>query len=349
MPLAAMQPVAGRPVVKYALPARARLRPGVAPPAQPASDRLVPAPEPREAPLGRRPRRTAPRPTRRRRAPRPAGAPRPSLRRPRRGRRRGAATCSRRSRRRVAAARTARSRSDGTRAGGRVGIDADGVVAALAECRDEAARRPAAELEHRRRRRREPRVDERPQRGRPALAVHAGDPIRVWYNRRRESDAHNHRRRRARGRRDRQRRRRRRAAAARRDRVRADASRSQRDGDALRRLLLREPRGSVAAHANLIVPSARDDCDAGFIIMEPTEYPPMSGSNTICIATVLLETGMLPMHEPETIVRLEAPGRRRRGCARSAATGAASRSSSRTCPASPSGSTPRSRSRAWAR
>ena len=81
-----------------------------------------------------------------------------------------------------------------------------------------------------------------------------------------------------------------------------------RDGDALRRLLLREPRGSVAVHANLIVPSTRDDCDAGFIIMEPTEYPPMSGSNTICTTTVLLETGMLPMHEPETTVRLEAPG-----------------------------------------
>ena len=82
----------------------------------------------------------------------------------------------------------------------------------------------------------------------------------------------------------------------------------QRDGDALRRLLLREPRGSVAAHVNLIVPATREDCDAGFIIMEPTEYPPMSGSNTICTTTVLLETGMLPMHEPETVVRLEAPG-----------------------------------------
>jgi proline racemase len=81
-----------------------------------------------------------------------------------------------------------------------------------------------------------------------------------------------------------------------------------RDGDALRRLLLREPRGSVAAHCNLIVPATRDDCDAGFIIMEPTEYPPMSGSNTICTTTVLLETGMLPMREPETVVRLEAPG-----------------------------------------
>ena len=56
------------------------------------------------------------------------------------------------------------------------------------------------------------------------------------------------------------------------------------------------------------MPATRDDCDAGFIIMEPTEYPPMSGSNTICTTTVLLETGMVPMREPETIVRLEAPG-----------------------------------------
>ena len=57
-----------------------------------------------------------------------------------------------------------------------------------------------------------------------------------------------------------------------------------------------------------MVPATRDDCDAGFIIMEPTEYPAMSGSNTICTATVLLETGMIEMREPETVVRLEAPG-----------------------------------------
>jgi trans-L-3-hydroxyproline dehydratase len=79
-------------------------------------------------------------------------------------------------------------------------------------------------------------------------------------------------------------------------------------GDDLRHLLLREPRGSVACHANLIVPATRPDCDAGFIIMEPTEYPAMSGSNTICTATVLLETGMVEMREPETLLRLEAPG-----------------------------------------
>ena len=77
--------------------------------------------------------------------------------------------------------------------------------------------------------------------------------------------------------------------------------------DSPRRLLLREPRGSVAQHANLVVPLTREDCDAGFIIMEPTEYPAMSGSNTICVATVLLETGMVEMREPETTLRLEAP------------------------------------------
>jgi len=77
--------------------------------------------------------------------------------------------------------------------------------------------------------------------------------------------------------------------------------------DSLRRLLLREPRGSVAQHANLVVPPTREDSDAGYIIMEPTEYPAMSGSNTICVATVLLETGMVEMREPETTLRLEAP------------------------------------------
>ncbi len=77
--------------------------------------------------------------------------------------------------------------------------------------------------------------------------------------------------------------------------------------DRLRRFLLREPRGSVATHANLVVPSALPDCACGYVIMEPTEYPPMSGSNTICVATVLLETGMVEMREPETVVRLEAP------------------------------------------
>jgi proline racemase len=81
-----------------------------------------------------------------------------------------------------------------------------------------------------------------------------------------------------------------------------------REDDSLRRLLLHEPRGSVAVHSNVIVPTNREDCAFGYVIMEPTEYPAMSGSNTICVATVLLETGMVPMTEPLSTLRLEAPG-----------------------------------------
>lgn len=81
----------------------------------------------------------------------------------------------------------------------------------------------------------------------------------------------------------------------------------EREHDHVRRMLICEPRGSVARHVNLIVPAIRPDCAAGAIIMEPTEYPPMSGSNTICVATVLLETGMVPMVEPVTRFRLDMP------------------------------------------
>ena len=77
--------------------------------------------------------------------------------------------------------------------------------------------------------------------------------------------------------------------------------------DAIRRLLLSEPRGSICRHVNLITPSLRDDCAAGVIIMEPTEYPPMSGSNLMCTVTVLLETGMVAMREPQTVVMIDTP------------------------------------------
>jgi proline racemase len=78
-------------------------------------------------------------------------------------------------------------------------------------------------------------------------------------------------------------------------------------GDDLRRLMLREPRGYPALCCNVILPPTRPEADAGFVIMEQTEYPGMSGTNTICVATVLLETGMLPMVEPVTEITLEAP------------------------------------------
>ncbi|RME83780.1 MAG: hypothetical protein D6775_07220 [Caldilineae bacterium] len=78
-------------------------------------------------------------------------------------------------------------------------------------------------------------------------------------------------------------------------------------GDDLRKRMLHEPRGYPAMCCNVIMPPTHPDADAGFIIMEPVEYPPMSGTNTICVVTVLLETGMLPMQEPVTELTLEAP------------------------------------------
>jgi proline racemase len=77
--------------------------------------------------------------------------------------------------------------------------------------------------------------------------------------------------------------------------------------DGLRRLMLREPRGYPAANCNVLLPPTRPEADAGFVIMEQTEYPPMSGTNTICVTTVLLETGIVPAVEPVTELVLETP------------------------------------------
>ena len=76
----------------------------------------------------------------------------------------------------------------------------------------------------------------------------------------------------------------------------------------LRNFMLNEPRGGVFRHVNLLVPPKHPDADAAWIIMEPEDTPPMSGSNSICVSTVLLDAGLVPMQEPETHMVLEAPG-----------------------------------------
>lgn len=76
----------------------------------------------------------------------------------------------------------------------------------------------------------------------------------------------------------------------------------------LRNFLLNEPRGGVFRHVNLLVPPKDPQADAAFIIMEPEDTPPMSGSNSICVATVLLDSGIIEMQEPVTHMVLEAPG-----------------------------------------
>ncbi|CVK20846.1 proline racemase family protein [Sporomusa sphaeroides] len=81
----------------------------------------------------------------------------------------------------------------------------------------------------------------------------------------------------------------------------------EKNDDQVRLLMLREPRGYPPLCCNLIVPPKHPDAAAGYIIMEQVEYPVMSGGNTISVATVLLETGMIPMQEPVTEFQLEAP------------------------------------------
>ncbi|SED28554.1 proline racemase family protein [Rhodobacter sp. 24-YEA-8] len=80
------------------------------------------------------------------------------------------------------------------------------------------------------------------------------------------------------------------------------------EDETLRNFVLNEPRGGVFRHVNLLVPPKDPRADAAFIIMEPEDTPPMSGSNSICVSTVLLDGGIIPMVEPETRMVLEAPG-----------------------------------------
>jgi proline racemase len=75
--------------------------------------------------------------------------------------------------------------------------------------------------------------------------------------------------------------------------------------DGIRRLLLNEPRGRVSMSTNLILPPCNPKADVGLIIMESEEYVPISGSNTICTVTALLETGMVKMIEPVTKISLD--------------------------------------------
>ena len=68
----------------------------------------------------------------------------------------------------------------------------------------------------------------------------------------------------------------------------------------LRNFMLNEPRGGVFRHVNLLVPPVHPEAQMGWIIMEPEDTPPMSGSNSICVSTVLLDSGIIPMTEPVT-------------------------------------------------
>ncbi|AXB42325.1 proline racemase family protein [Amycolatopsis albispora] len=77
--------------------------------------------------------------------------------------------------------------------------------------------------------------------------------------------------------------------------------------DDLRRFLVDEPRGHPAMSGAILQPPARPDADWGVLYVEVSGVLPMCGHGTIGVATVLVETGMVPVTEPETVVRLDTP------------------------------------------
>jgi proline racemase len=77
--------------------------------------------------------------------------------------------------------------------------------------------------------------------------------------------------------------------------------------DELRLLLMREPRGHGAMSGAILQPPLRDDADWGVLFIEVSGLLPMCGHGTIGVATVLVETGMVEVTEPETVIRLDVP------------------------------------------
>jgi proline racemase len=77
--------------------------------------------------------------------------------------------------------------------------------------------------------------------------------------------------------------------------------------DHLRTLLMCEPRGHAAMSGAILQPPTRPDADHGVVFIEVSGALPMCGHGTIGVATVLVETGMVPVVEPVTTVRLDVP------------------------------------------
>ena len=87
------------------------------------------------------------------------------------------------------------------------------------------------------------------------------------------------------------------------DRMRYLAS----ERDDLRTLLMYEPRGHAAMSGAILQPPARPDADVGVVFIEVSGCLPMCGHGTIGTATVLVETGMVAVTEPVTLIRLDTP------------------------------------------
>lgn len=75
--------------------------------------------------------------------------------------------------------------------------------------------------------------------------------------------------------------------------------------DSLRRWLCSEPRSGPAGSFCLLVPACDPAADVGLLILQPDQAHAMSGSNAMCAATALLETGMMAMMEPISVITFD--------------------------------------------
>jgi proline racemase len=77
--------------------------------------------------------------------------------------------------------------------------------------------------------------------------------------------------------------------------------------DHLRTVLMWEPRGHADMYGCIVTPPARAEADIGVLFMHNEGYSTMCGHGIIGIVKVALETGLVPLASPETVVRIDAP------------------------------------------
>ncbi len=81
----------------------------------------------------------------------------------------------------------------------------------------------------------------------------------------------------------------------------------KRNCDAWRQALMLEPRGHADMYGALIVEPDSDDAHFGVLFMHNEGYSTGCGHAVIALATVAVETGLVPMTEPETLVKMDTP------------------------------------------
>ena len=77
--------------------------------------------------------------------------------------------------------------------------------------------------------------------------------------------------------------------------------------DSILKFCLHEPRGKSQMTVNLLMPSKNPAAKYGFIPMQPDGAHSMSGSNSMCVATALIELGLVESSGPVCSIPIDTP------------------------------------------